>query len=118
MQPGSERSLTSRWFLQSTLGILLLVLLGVHLIANHWIAPNGLMSYADVIRYFDTPGIAWMEIVFLIMVTAHCLMGIHAILLDLSLSSTLKKVLSWMLITMGIVMVVYGVWLTWQLAIL
>ena len=98
------------------LGILLLILLGVHLVVNHWVAPNGLLSYADVIRYYDVPGIAWMEVLFLIVVTAHCLMGMHAILLDLSLPATTLKVLTWILFAMGLVITAYGIRLTWVVA--
>ena len=116
MESRPENSLTARWFIQSTLGILLLILLGVHLVVNHWVAPNGLLSYADVIDYYDVPGIAWMEILFLIVVTAHCLMGLHAMLLDLSLSAATLKVLTWMLVIMGLVITVYGIRLTWVVA--
>ena len=112
MEPRPKNTLTPRWFVQSSLGVLLIVLLGVHLAVNHWVAPSGLLSYADVIRYYDIPGIAWMEIIFLVVVTVHALMGVHAILLDLALSSTARKILTRILVVMGMVIVVYGVWLT------
>lgn len=116
MELKSQRSATLRWVTQSALGVLLLVLLGVHLMVNHWVAPQGLLDYADVIRYYNVPGIAWMEITFLTVVTTHCLMGVHAILLDLAFSSRMMKVLTWMLVVTGIVIVVYGIWLTWSVA--
>ena len=112
MEPRSSSS-TLRWFAQAGLGILLLVLLGIHLVVNHWVAPQGLLTYADVIQYYDVPGIALMEILFLAVVTAHCLIGVHAILLDLALSSTTIKVLTWMLVVVGLVMIAYGIRLTW-----
>lgn len=117
MEPRSSSS-TIRWFTQAGLGILLIVLLSVHLIVNHWVAPHGLLTYADVIRYYDAPGIALMEVLFLTVVTAHCLIGVHAILLDLALSSTTIKVLTWMLILAGLLIVAYGVRLTWAVAAL
>jgi succinate dehydrogenase hydrophobic anchor subunit len=104
---------TLRWFTQAGLGILLVVLLSVHLIANHWVAPQGLLSHADVVRYYDVPGIALMEILFLVVVTAHCLLGLHSILLDTNLSSYLKIALTWLLVVLGIVIVIYGIRLTW-----
>lgn len=109
-------SSTLRWVAQAGLGILLVVLLSVHLIANHWIAPQGLLSYADVVRYYDVPGIALMEILFLVIVTAHCLLGLHGILLDLYLSSNLTKVLTWLMIILGISTVIYGAGLIWEVA--
>ena len=80
---------TRRWLTQASLGILLILLLGVHLTVNHWVAPQGLLTYADIVHYYDVPGIAWMEATFLIVVVIHCLLGIHSILLDLILDRSL-----------------------------
>lgn len=104
---------TLRWFTQAGLGILLIVLLSVHLLVNHWIAPQGLLSHGDVVRYYDVLGIALMEIMFLIIVTAHCLLGLHNILLDINLSSNLTTVLTWLLVILGISVVIYGARLIW-----
>ena len=109
-------STTLRWFTQSALGVLLLFLLGIHLVVNHLVAPHGLLSYADVVNYYDVPGIAILEIIFLIVVTAHCLLGVHSIMLDLALSSTTMRVLTWMLLGIGLVIVAYGIRLTWIVA--
>lgn len=109
---------TLRWFTQAALGILLIVLLSIHLVVNHWVAPQGLLTYADVIRYYDVPGIALMEILFLAVVTAHCLIGVHAILLDLALSPRIMKLLTWTLVLAGLGMIAYGIRLTWMVAIL
>lgn len=115
MQQRSSSS-TIRWFAQAGLGILLIVLLGIHLVVNHWVAPGGLLTYADIIDYYDVPGIALMEILFLAVVTAHCLIGVHAILLDLSLSTRTINILSWTLVVIGFVIVAYGIRLTWIVA--
>jgi hypothetical protein len=48
-----------RWLVQASLGAILVILLGVHLIVNHWVAPQGLLTYADVVNYYDIPGIGW-----------------------------------------------------------
>jgi succinate dehydrogenase hydrophobic anchor subunit len=104
---------TLRWFTQAGLGILLIVLLGVHLLVNHWIAPQGLLSHADVVRYYDVPGIALMEIMFLAIVTAHCLLGLHSILLDLNLPSIYNTVCTLLLFFLGLTAFVYGSRLTW-----
>jgi succinate dehydrogenase hydrophobic anchor subunit len=52
-------SFTLRWLVQAILGAILVILLGVHLIVNHWVAPQGLLTYADVVNYYDIPGIGW-----------------------------------------------------------
>jgi succinate dehydrogenase hydrophobic anchor subunit len=117
-----NRSLNSattwRWFVQAGLGIALVVLLAIHLIVNHWAAPQGLLSYADVIRYYDVAGIAWMESIFLIVVTGHCLLGLHGILLDLNLRPNLTRTFTLLLILAGGMAIVYGVWLIWTVVLL
>ena len=105
-------SFTVRWLIQAGLGILLVILLAIHLIVNHWAAPHGLLTYADVIRYYDIPGIAWMEAAFLIVVTVHCLLGLHSILLDLNMSARVTRVATWLLTFVGLTAIVYGAWLT------
>ena len=105
-------SFTLRWLVQAGLGIGLIILLTIHLIVNHWAAPHGLLKYEDVVRYYDIPGIAWMEAIFLITVTVHCLLGLHSILLDLNLSASVTRIATWLLTLLGMAAVLYGLWLT------
>jgi len=105
-------SFTMRWLLQAGLGILLVILLTIHLVVNHWAAPHGLLTYADVVRYYDIPGVAWMESIFLIVVTVHCLLGLHSILLDLNLSAGATRIATALFTCAGLTAIGYGVWLT------
>ncbi len=107
----TDFNFTRRWFLQAGSGILLIALLAVHLIVNHWVAPHGLLTYSDVIRYYDHPGIVWMETIFLIVVTVHCLLGIHAIILDLNFSSQITRNVARILLLIGAIAISYGLWL-------
>ena len=104
----TDSGFTFRWLLQAGLGTLLIVLLAVHLIVNHWAAPHGLLTYTDIIYYYDLPGIAWMESVFLIVVIIHCLLGLHAIILDLDPSPGITRILARLLILAGAIAVLYG----------
>jgi succinate dehydrogenase hydrophobic anchor subunit len=99
------------WLAQAIMGILLVILLSIHLIINHWAAPQGLLTYVDIIRYYDFPGVAIMEAAFLIVVTSHCLLGLHSILLDLNFQPFVTRVLAQILIILGIITVVYGIYL-------
>lgn len=103
---------TVRWLVQAGLGTALLILLAIHLAVNHWVAPQGLLTYRDVIRYYDIPGIAWLELIFLVVVTAHCLLGLHGILLDLNLRPRMTHILTGLLVLTGIAAILYGAWLT------
>jgi succinate dehydrogenase hydrophobic anchor subunit len=109
-------SFTLRWLVQAGLGVMLVILLTIHLIVNHWAAPHGLLTYADVVRYYDVPGIAWMEAAFLIVVTVHCLLGLHSILLDLNLSARITHIAAWLLTFVGLTTILYGIWLTRTIA--
>ena len=114
----SGSATTLRWLIQASLGIALVVLLAVHLIVNHWAAPQGLLTYADVVRYYDVPGIAWMEAAFLMVVTGHSMLGLYSILLDLNFGSQLRRLLMVVLILTGSAAVIYGVWLVRTVAML
>ena len=105
-------SFTMRWLVQAGLGIMLVILLAIHLIVNHWAAPQGLLRYEDVVHYYDIPGIAWMEAIFLITVTVHCMLGLHSILLDLNMSARLTRVATLLITFVGLTAIVYGAWLT------
>ncbi len=39
------------WFSKIIAGLLVIVVLGIHFVINHAVAPGGLLSYEDVIRY-------------------------------------------------------------------
>jgi succinate dehydrogenase hydrophobic anchor subunit len=113
-----DSATTLRWLIQASLGIALVVLLAIHLIVNHWAAPNGLLTYADIIHYYDIPGITSMEAIFLIAVTGHCLLGLHGILLDLNLRSDLTRFITMLLVLAGGIAILYGTWLIRTIALL
>ena len=117
-ETSQDSATTFRWLIQASLGIALVVLLAIHLIVNHWAAPNGLLTYADIIRYYDIPGIAWMEAIFLMAVTGHCLLGMHSILLDLNLRPDLTRFITMLLVLAGGIAILYGTWLIRTIALL
>lgn len=108
-------SFTVRWLVQAALGAILVILLGVHLIVNHWGAPQGLLTYADVVNYYDIPGIAWMDAAFLTIVTARCLLGLHSILIDLNVGTLITFIITWLLVS--VVTILYGLWLISMIAL-
>jgi succinate dehydrogenase membrane anchor subunit len=108
-----EPKATSTWLWQAFTGVGLVLLLGLHFIANHFIAKGGLRDFADVVAYLRTPVILVLEVLFLIVVTTHALLGVRAILLDLGLSDHVEKRLSQVLTILGVLTVGYGLWLTW-----
>jgi succinate dehydrogenase / fumarate reductase, membrane anchor subunit len=103
------------WLWQVVTGIALVILLGLHLIANHFIAKGGLRDFADVLAYLRNPVFLVLEVLFLVVVTTHAMLGVRAILVDFGLSERAEKRLSQVLTAVGIVTVGYGLWLTWAI---
>ena len=108
-----EPKATSSWLWQVITGVGLVLLLGLHFIANHFIAKGGLRDFADVVAYLRTPIILVLEVLFLVVVTSHAMLGARAILLDFGLSDRAEKRLSQALTAVGVLTVGYGLWLTW-----
>lgn len=107
---------TALWLLKIAGGVLIIVILGIHFVVNHLAAPGGLLTYQDVINYYRIPLVPVMEIVFLVLVVSHSLIGLRSILLDLNPSDGLLKVIDWLLILVGAGASVYGAWLVLLLA--
>ena len=104
------------WLLKIVGGLLVFVVLGIHFVVNHLVAPGGLLSYQDVINYYKVPIVPIMEIGFLVFVVSHCLMGLRSILLDLNPSDRLLNWIDGLLVVGGVGACVYGAWLVILLA--
>jgi succinate dehydrogenase hydrophobic anchor subunit len=114
IQPAATRPSgegTWLWLFKIITGALLVILLLVHFIVNHFIGETGLLTYADVIAYYRNPLIPAMEVCFLTTVVFHSLTGMRGIILDLKPSRTVLKVLDSLLILVGISAISYGTWL-------
>ncbi|MFM8321842.1 MAG: hypothetical protein ACKOC5_13095 [Chloroflexota bacterium] len=105
------------WLIKIATGPLLLVLIFVHLVVNHFVgSQNGLMSYADVVAYFSNPWVVAMEITFLIAAVTHSLLGLRAVLLDLRPSLKAVQLINWLFGLVGVGFIVYGIWLALTIA--
>ncbi len=100
------------WIWQALSGIGLLVLLTLHMIANHFVREGGLQTYQDVIDYLSNPLIIVLEVAFLAVVTYHALLGVRAIFTDLGLSDQTMTTINRILTVLGVIMVAWGVFLT------
>jgi succinate dehydrogenase / fumarate reductase membrane anchor subunit len=99
------------WFLKILTGFLVIVVLAIHLVVNHLIVEGGLLSYADVVRYYQIAIIPIMEIAFLIFVVVHALIGLRSVLLDMHPSNQVLRVMNYGLGMLGVVSIIYGTWL-------
>ena len=104
------------WLAKIITGLLIIVILVIHFIVNHLEAETGLLSYADVVKYYQNPVIVVMEIAFLIFVVSHALMGVRSVILDLKPSRSFLRVLDGVFVLAGAGAMVYGIWLALTIA--
>ncbi len=105
---GSTRSRSWRW--TAITGVALLALVTIHMVAHHFVVDSigGLRTYQHVLDYIGTPIIFVIEGVFLVVVTAHAMLGLRSVLLDFGLSERWRRLLERGLVALGVVTVVYG----------
>jgi len=89
-------------------GAALLVLLTLHMIAQHFVVPEGLRDYADVIDWLRSPVVVVLELAFLAFVTWHALLGLRAIIFDYGFSASTERWITRVLVVIGLATVVYG----------
>jgi succinate dehydrogenase / fumarate reductase membrane anchor subunit len=106
------------WLIKIVTGPLLVIVLGLHFTVNHYLGSmsSGLMTHNDVIRYFQNPLIPAIEILFLITVVTHSLIGLRGIILDMNPSRNILTIVTWLLTILGVSSVVYGIWLALRIA--
>lgn len=109
---GSHRPSVA-WILQAASGMLLLVLLALHLVANHFVVPGGLRGFGDVVGYLRSPVVLALEVLFLVVVTTHALLGVRAIVLDHGPSDRAQRTTDRVLLAVGAATLGYALWLTW-----
>jgi succinate dehydrogenase hydrophobic anchor subunit len=97
------------WLSQAVSGLLLIALLGLHLVANHFVVSGGLQTYQDVVNYLSHPLILVLELLLVCVVASHALLGVRAIIMDLGLSQRSERALNGILIGIGVVIFLYCV---------
>jgi succinate dehydrogenase hydrophobic anchor subunit len=90
-------------------GAVLIALLALHMIAQHFVVPTGLRFYADVIAWLQNPVMVVLELLFLVFVTYHALVGVRSILFDFGFSERAERRITLLLWVVGIATLAYGV---------
>ena len=100
------------WFIKIVSGLLIVVILFIHFLVNHYLAPEGLLSHAEVVAYYrNYPIVPIMEGFFLVFVVSHSLIGTRSILLDLNPKKAVMRIIDALLVLIGLVATGYGIWL-------
>jgi succinate dehydrogenase / fumarate reductase membrane anchor subunit len=101
----------SLWLVQAFSGLFLVVLLGVHMIAHHFIVEGGLRDYQQVLDYVANPVVLVLEILFVIFAVVHALLGVQSIITDLRPSAGTLRAVEWILRVVALVAIGYGIYL-------
>ena len=109
---GEPRARDLGFSVQAASGVAVIVLVTLHMIANHFVVPGGLRDYAAVVEYLSDPLIVVLELLFLASVTSHALAGVRAVLLDLGWSPRAERRMTRLLGALGVLTVGYGLLLT------
>ncbi len=107
-RPGTSARGVPAFVGQVVSGAALIVLLGLHMIAQHFVVPTGLRYYADVIAWLANPLVVVLEVLFLVFVTYHAMLGVRAILFDFGFTERTERRITGALWLVGVVTVVYG----------
>lgn len=104
------------WLIKMVSGLLVIVLLMVHFIVNHFAIEGELLTWEGVVTYFANPWVVIMEITFLVVVVSHALVGLRSVILDLNPSGRLMSIIDRGLVAVGLTAVIYGIWLALKVA--
>lgn len=104
------------WLIQIVSGLLLILLLALHMVAHHFVVEGGLRTYQDVLDYISNPVVFVLEIIFIIIVTPHAMLGLQGILMDLGPSQQARRTITWVIRIITAVVIVYGIWLAFAIS--
>jgi succinate dehydrogenase / fumarate reductase membrane anchor subunit len=99
------------WLLKLVTGVLVILILGTHLIVQHLVNPDGLLTFEQVVEWVSNPWVALMEGTFVVLAVFHALLGVRSVLLDLRPSQGVIRIIDITFAIVGVVAIVYGVWL-------
>jgi succinate dehydrogenase hydrophobic anchor subunit len=100
------------WMIQAITGVLLVVFLGVHLVAQHLLVPGGLRDYAAVVAYLRQPPALLAELGLLGSVIVHVVLGTRAGIVEMVKSPVWLRRITVVLWLGGGLAFVYAAWLT------
>jgi succinate dehydrogenase hydrophobic anchor subunit len=106
-KPKAQMRQTLSWIGQAVSGILLIVILFLHMLFQHF--SEGLLSAGQVLQHMASPAIFALEILFIIVVTYHALLGVRAIIFDLKLTGATRRRITAGITILGVITIIYGV---------
>lgn len=107
------------WRFTAMTGVAVLALVTIHMVAHHFVVESvgGLRSYEQIVAYISNPVIFVIEVIFLVFVTWHAMLGLRSVLFDLGLSAGARRFVNRGLTALGVLTVAYGLILIAVLAL-
>jgi succinate dehydrogenase cytochrome b556 subunit len=102
---------TTVWILQVVSGALLVVLLGVHIVTQHFVVKGGLRDYAQVVSYLSNPVVLAVESLFVVVLIWHAMLGLRAVLLDFGFGRRGQAWVTYGVTLLGTLTAAYSFWL-------
>lgn len=109
--PMPGRGGTMTWIAQALSGVLLIILLGVHIVTEHFVAKGGLRDYAQVVSYLSNPLVLAVESLFVVVLIWHAMLGLRAILFDFGFGARAETMISRAVIVLGAATAGYSFWI-------
>ena len=109
-RPKRERMSTRAWWWTVSTGGALLVLMTVHMVAQHFVVreAGGLRTYHEALAYVGNPLMLATECALVVVVTIHAMLGLRSVLFDLALGSRTRRLVDRGLWVLGLATVAYG----------
>jgi succinate dehydrogenase cytochrome b556 subunit len=106
-----RRGGTTAWILQVVSGVLLVLLLSLHIVTQHFVVKGGLRDYAQVVSYLSNPVVLAVESLFVVVLIWHAMLGLRAILLDFGFGRRGQAWITYGVTALGAVTAAYSFWL-------
>jgi succinate dehydrogenase hydrophobic anchor subunit len=111
-RPRSRSAASRLWLIQALTGTFLIAFLGVHLVAQHFLAPGGLRDYEAVVAYLREPLALAAELGLLLSVIVHACVGMRSAMVDVVSDGTRLRLASVAIGAVGTLVAVYALWVT------
>jgi succinate dehydrogenase hydrophobic anchor subunit len=104
------------WLVQVVTGGALVGFLGLHLVAQHFLAPGGLRDFSSVVDYLRQPMAILAELGLVVSVVVHASLGVRTFFVELVHDLRARRLATILIALVATGIVLYAVWLTYRLA--
>jgi len=97
------------WLLQRVTAALIFIALGAHFWVIHYDVVGADITYKSVLHRFGNPWLVTMDVALLTTGVYHALNGLRAVIFDFGLSAKAQRSVTWGLIVVGLLVLLFGI---------